>query len=140
MRRSIVIGTLLTLMVLLVAGCGGDDDAASLEGTRWVLDSIDDGTASVPVVEGTEPYLEFTGDTVAGSDGCNQITGSVTVGPDDAIAFGGDMAGTLMACPEPVMDQAAAIVGLLAEASTYAVDDSTLTLTSGGGSLVYVAG
>jgi heat shock protein HslJ len=128
-------------LLLLLAACGGEEDGgASLEGTRWVLDSVDTGTSSEPILTGTEPYLEFEGATVAGSDGCNQISGEVTVGPDDAIAFG-QMAGTMMACEQAIMAQATVINEALAEATTYQIEGDQLTLSSEGGTdLVYVAG
>ncbi|RPI26136.1 MAG: META domain-containing protein, partial [Actinobacteria bacterium] len=111
-----------------------------LEGTRWVLDSIDDGTSSVQVLEGTEPFLEFDGETVSGSDGCNSFNGGVTVGPDDAIAFG-QMAGTMMACEEAITIQATAINAALAGVITYQVDGDQLTLSADDGTgLVYGAG
>ena len=136
MRRAVV----LSLAVLLVlTACGGDEEQG-LEATRWVLETIDSGDSSTPVLAGTEPYLEFAGETVSGSDGCNQFSGGVTVGPDDAIAFG-QMAGTLMACEQAIMDQATAINVALAEVTTYQVDGDQLILSSDGGSqLVYAAG
>jgi heat shock protein HslJ len=136
MRRILLIG--LAALVLLAA-CGGGDDEQSLDGTTWVLETIDDGDASTPVLPDTEPTLVFDGTSVSGSDGCNNLSGTVTVGPDDAISFG-QMAGTLMACPEPIMDQAAIINETLAAAETYEINDTTLMLSSEDRQLIYSAG
>ena len=136
--RRLVAASIAMAVVFAIAGCGGDE--TSLDGTNWTLETIDSGTASSPAIEGTEPTLVFAGTMVSGSDGCNQLSGSVTVGPDDAMSFG-PLASTQMACEQPVMDQASAIGEILAGVGTYTIDGSTLTLTAGDGSrLIYTAG
>ena len=75
-----------------------------LAGTSWVLSSLD---GNLPVPD-TTVTLQFGADgTASGTDGCNQY--STTFTQDGAsLTINQPMASTMMACPEPIMNQAAA--------------------------------
>lgn len=64
---------LVTIAVLAGCSCSG---AAVLENTAWELESL----AGNDVLPGTTITLEFSGDQVSGSAGCNQYGGSYRVG------------------------------------------------------------
>ena len=109
-------------------------DPAALVGTAWVLDSLH----GVAPLEGTSVLLEFiAADRAAGSDGCNRYTiGYLADGAGISFQPGG--AGTMMACPEPVMTQAAAYMEALVSAAAWSVADGVLTLADASGAPVLV--
>jgi heat shock protein HslJ len=53
----------------------------SLQGTRWVLESLVDGQVASSVPEGVEAFLEFEGEKVVGNGGCNGLGGQAVQGP-----------------------------------------------------------
>jgi heat shock protein HslJ len=95
---------------------------ASLEGTAWVLA----GNEAVS--------LQFEQGRVSGSDGCNRFNGpylsrgtSLTIGPP--------LAATQMACPPPVMQQAARFNQALAATRFFRRDGANLRLLGADGSV-----
>jgi len=95
---------------------------ASLEGTAWVLA----GNEAVS--------LRFEQGRVSGSDGCNRFNGpylsrgaSLTIGPP--------LAATQMACPPPVMQQAAQFNQSLAATRFFRRDGANLRLLAEDGSV-----
>jgi heat shock protein HslJ/uncharacterized lipoprotein YbaY len=103
-----------------------------LAGTSWTLASLN-GADPLADVEVTM-YFGADG-SLAGSDGCNRFTTSYTV-DGDTITINPNGASTMMACPEPVMQQSAAFMAALGSAATFSIDGSTLALADGTGSTV----
>lgn len=102
----------------------------ALEGTRWVLDSVIEGSepdgavSSVP--EGVEAHLLFDDGTVTGSTGCNQLTGEAAV-EGDRIVFG-PIATTLMICEDPLGAVESPMLAVLDGTVRWTVDGDRLTL------------
>lgn len=117
---------------------GGVDVATpAVEGTTWELDASasEHPAGTLPEVN---VQLRLEDGSVSGSDGCNRVTGSYTL-DGDAIEFG-ELAGTMMACPEPpdAMESAARYVASLQSGGTVEVVDAgegatTLVLTTNDG-------
>lgn len=108
---------------------------AALVGTEWVLETLQRGeTASTPVAPAT---IRFSDDgTVSGSGGCNGFGGSW-----DAETGFGQLASTLMACEEPVMDQEQFVLSILTPEATLTIEGSALTIADlDGNALIYRAG
>ena len=93
--------------LLLLAACTappGDGTAENgsasfaLASTRWTLQALgDDAGAGNRAVT-----LNFGRDgTITGNDGCNQIRGDYAV-DGQSIEIGGNLAGTAMACADPI--------------------------------------
>lgn len=125
---------------LLLAACGSDDggQAASLEGTTWVLDAASMGELMDPVPADARVDLTFEDDQAGGTSGCNSYRGEYTV-DGDSLSFG-PLAATQMACEQPLMDLEAAYLAALADVSGFEVDaGGDLILTGGEVSLSYVA-
>lgn len=139
----ILVSTAIAVLVLSACvpvnrvGSGGAPLAAPandpLAGTGWLLTELG-GQAPL---DGTTVTLNFAaGGSAGGNDGCNSYFTSYTV-DGAAIAFG--MGGsTMMACPEPIMTQAAAYQAALAAAATFAVADGVLTLSDASGAAIAV--
>lgn len=100
----------------------------TLDGTSWVL-------ASLPgreLVSGTTATISFQDGRAAGSDSCNRFTMPYSV-EGATISFPGQAAGTMMACPPGVQEQAQAFTTALSGAQGWAVADGLLTLKDADG-------
>ncbi len=117
---------LLGLVLLTLMGCQLlPRRSIDLEGTSWALSSLE-GSLPLPGITVT---LQFgTDGTASGSDGCNQFSTAYSQRRDN-LTFEEPMASTLMACPEPVMDQATAYMRALVATTNYTASDRELILT-----------
>ncbi len=127
----------LSILVLVVAltACGAPRPSANLDGTEWVLQSVD---GSSPLA-GTEITLAFSGGQASGSAGCNTYAGPYSVEGEDGLSFSG-LANTEMACLEPVgiMDQEEKYLEALRAATGFRLSDGELQIFSAEGAvLVY---
>jgi heat shock protein HslJ len=117
---------------VIATGCGTSPRAEAavpqLDGTAWVLHELP-GRTLLPQTAAT---LQFEGDRLSGSDGCNRYRGRYS-------AAGGKfkvvppLAGTQMACPPDVMAQARAVTEALTQAGAYDVVDGRLRLLAASG-------
>lgn len=100
--------------------------AATIEGQAWRLASLPGHDLGVL---GAGQYLtaRFEAGRVSGFSGCNRFMGSYTVDRDQLTL--GQLAGTMMACPDAAMAIEAAFKGSLAGTLRYAILDDRLTLT-----------
>lgn len=109
-------------------GCGGDP-ATLLRRNAWRVTAIAGAAfpADVPL-EGTMAF-DATG-MVSGKAFCNRFTGSYKLG-GEGLGFG-PLAGTRMACPEPLSALEKAMFDALAKTTRFDLgDDGTLTLLAG---------
>ena len=133
-------GIALTACATLPMAASPAEGSVPLEGTFWLLESyVDAQGESHSVLPRTQVTIEFRAGKVAGSDGCNQYFGeykldgtSLTVSP---------LGSTMMACPELIMNQAAAFTAGLASTASFDVKGQTLTLKNaeGGSAMVLQA-
>jgi heat shock protein HslJ/uncharacterized protein YraI len=135
--RTLATAALLAIAVLVLAACqpvpvpvatSVPQPPASfdLADTSWVMSSVS-GDLPLP---GTTVTLQFGGDgTASGSDGCNRF--STTYTQDGAsLTIKQPMASTMMACPEPVMNQATAFSNALGQTTNFVGDEKQLILRS----------
>jgi heat shock protein HslJ len=125
-------------MVLALAGCSTDREAATPARTIEVPDPLADGVwlaediGGRAVVDQAPTTLSFTTDGRAeGSGGCNRYSGPVSV-DGSAIVFG-PLSATRKACVPVVLDQEQKFLIALAGARSYVLDGSILTLRDTGG-------
>lgn len=113
----------LTLDGRVLRGCGGDP-ADLLTGGTWQITALD-GAA---LIEPERLSLNFlNAGRVAGSSGCNRIIGGFTL-TGEGLQFG-PMASTMMACPDPLMEQERRILDAMEQVAAFDVDaDGTLRL------------
>jgi len=115
-------------LALAAAACGSDEDAGSeavsLPGTGWSATGI----AGAPDLSGAStPTLFFEEeDSMNGSTGCNQYSGTYTVDADSLGLSVGPM--TLVACPPPQDEIESAFLAALTATDTFSADAETLTL------------
>src|SRR4029077_12549293 len=95
---------------------------AMLENTYWKL--TDRGGAPVAASDSKrEPYLTFRSlkHHVAGTSGCNRLFGTYETGADQSMKL--KMGGmTMMACPEPLMQQEKNLLEALGVVTNYRLD------------------
>lgn len=102
--------------------------AATLEGANWRLAALPGHT--VPAGNGA-PMARFEGGRVSGFSGCNRFTGGYTVDRDRLTI--GNLAGTMMACPEPAMAVEKAFLSSLSGTLAANVEGKRLSLTPAAG-------
>ena len=126
MRKPLFSAVLAVLLIgaslLVLVGCSANRNP--LDGTEWKLagwslNSLDPADFTITA--------KFTKETISGSSGVNTYSGPYKLGAGGAFSVG-QIAGTLMAGPEPAMRAEGAYLTLLGQASSYKVVDSRLTL------------
>jgi heat shock protein HslJ len=100
----------------------------TIEGPLWRLTRLrgQDEQALAGLPAGIT--VRFEAGQLQGFDGCNQLVGSYTIAGDRLIL--GQLAGTMMACPPPVMAFETAFRGAFTGALRFSVADGRLTLTA----------
>lgn len=144
MRRAILtttaLATVLVALALVAAACGSDSDSDSadtrsetqglpdlqteLEAQEWVLDASD---SSVELPDGASATLNVDGETTNGVGPCNSYSGPFVLDGDSVEI--GPLAGTLIACEQPLMDAQDAFTGALEAVDTVEITDDRLVLT-----------
>ncbi len=124
-----MVGAVLLLLTACTAppGEGNAENGSgnfSLASTRWTLQSLGDDAGA----GNTAVTLNFGQDgTIAGNDGCNQFRGDYAV-DGQSIEIGGNLAGTAMACADPIGAGARAYREVLHRVANFALDDTRLDL------------
>jgi len=116
------------LIGILLGACSTmapTDKATSLDGTNWVLSTLP-GKA---LVAGSFVTLRFEDGRVSGTDGCNRYSGAYTASGGQ-LQFDERMATTMMACTDPLMEQANAFMAALAQVRSYRIAAGQLILLS----------
>jgi heat shock protein HslJ len=129
--ETIDLGSVM-LMAVDGPGTAADDTTAefSLAGTWVVEDILGDG-----IIDASRVTLEFGEQRVAGRASCNSYQGAWSL-KDGKLSID-DVAVTMMACPEPLMNQERRFLDALASTDGMRFDDTgALFLTSGGDALL----
>lgn len=135
-KNRVVMGSLLVVAgAMLMAACGSDDDAgdgagstdgAAVEGSVWVLEELS-GDA---VPDGVTVTLEYDGEMIAGTGGCNRYRSSASF-DDGSVTIAPEIVSTMMACPEPESDVEQRYLATLPGASGFEVSGDELRITDG---------
>lgn len=121
----------LLAVAALASACGtmpAMETLPSLDGTSWVLKDLTGRT----LADGQRPTLQFTGDRLAGTDGCNRFSGRYTTAKQ-AFKVVQPLATTQMACPGEIGEQARAYIEALTVAGSYRLDAGELQLIAASG-------
>jgi heat shock protein HslJ len=113
---------------------GGGTADASLESTSWKLTGLGDSSVSAPSPQ-REAYflLDPANHRVSGSGGCNRLAGSYEL-HGKQLKFG-QMAGTMMACPEG-MDTEQAFLKSLGQVTRWKITGQSLELFDSDGKVL----
>lgn len=127
-KGVVLSGILLLSGITAHAGSPGD-----LVG-KWDLKTIQ----GEPVLDEGPTMLEFNEEgRVAARAGCNNIMSSYELSAD-GIRFG-QGASTMMACPQPQMDQEQGFIKAMEAARGYALDGDTVRFNDGDGNALFSA-
>lgn len=94
-----------------------------LAGTSWVLADL----GGQAVRNDTQVTMRFEDGRLGGTDGCNRYSTAYQA-DGGKLSVDKNVVSTLMACPEPIMQQASAYIAALTQAATYKVEGGQLTL------------
>ncbi len=115
------------------------DGNNELQGTSWILATFGPNDNQTAVLPNTELTLNFDGEQINGSAGCNSYFAEATVAEDGILSVG-LVGSTLMAClDEDVMQQESDFLAALAQVTSYTLSGNRLTLHTDNGSLQFVA-
>ncbi|ARE83262.1 META domain protein [Roseovarius mucosus] len=116
----------LTLGEREFSGCGGAPEDL-LTGPSWQVTVL----GETPLIEPERLTLNFiTPGRVAGSSGCNRLVGGYTL-TGEGLQFGA-MGSTMMACPEPLMEQERRMLDALEQVTRFDIaEDGALRLIGG---------
>lgn len=104
-----------------------------LAGTGWILTEVN----GQPALADVSVTLEFADGRLGGSDGCNSYGGGYRV-EDGRLIVGADMASTLMACADEIMQQASAFTAVLLQSPAFSIEGERLTLLGEDGAALAV--
>jgi heat shock protein HslJ len=122
---------MVTALTACSVGGSGATAAPPLAGTTWILASLPGRT----LVPQAMPSLAFgAGDRATGSDGCNRYGATYRAsGAALTVTPGG---ATMMACAEPVMEQARAFMSALSATRSHALVGGQLLLRDDAGTVI----
>ncbi len=118
MKKKVLFSILMTMVLL--TGCSQTN---KLEKTGWILKSLN----GQPALTDSTITLNFSEGKASGTDGCNSINGSYKSG-GNKLTFGKDFMSTMMACSEPVMNQAADYITALNQTKSFNLINDVLTM------------
>lgn len=119
---------MLTPAIAFCTAVNPSKDPARLVDTSWNLSTLP-GYSLLPDRPVT---MHFDAGEVQGSDGCNRYRAPYTIDVG-SFQLSGNIVSTKMACPEPVMKQAAAFIGAFAKARAVRIDSGQLVLLDADG-------
>lgn len=126
---KIIIFTIGSMSILLLAACSTSGSDQELTGNIWLLSELN----GKPPITGTAITAEFDDEgRVGGSSGCNNYNTSYEVG-GDKLAVGDPIASTMMACPEPIMEQERDYLQALAATTTFEIANGELIIKDSNG-------
>lgn len=119
----------IAALAIVAAACGDDSDAPAAPPVDDLADRtfLSTDASTFEVVDGTTITVSFRADgTIGVAGGCNSIGGPYTI--DDGVLVADELASTMMACDDALMDQDDRLTELLTSRPAVAVDGDTLTI------------
>lgn len=131
----------LTIILILVALLGCNQKTPEPPGTEWDLISLDGNN----IIEGTAITLNFTDEYLGGEMGCNGYGGSPDGGKyrvtgDGTLTLILPLAVTVQLCTEPegIMEQEAAYIEALRNATNFRMVDNRLEIGNEEGEIILI--
>ncbi|UCE00687.1 MAG: META domain-containing protein [Chloroflexota bacterium] len=120
------------ISLMLIAACSTPGSAKRLSGRSWVLSRLKDQ----PPITGTTITANFDQNgEVSGSSGCNSYRTTYEV-KNRQLTFDQAIASTLMACPEPNMEQERNFFEILTNTTSFEItNDELILIDAHGGEL-----
>jgi prepilin-type processing-associated H-X9-DG protein len=105
---------------------------AALLGAEWKVTEI----AGKGIVPNSKPNIMFADGRVSGAGSCNRFMGGYTVAADGLSLQMSQMASTMMACPDELMQQERVFLDTLGAVTGYSVAGNVLTLKTADGKTI----
>lgn len=119
-RRVSITLFLVAVFLLVFAHVADAADHDPLAGTHWWVEDISQGG----VIDNSHTTIYFVeAGRVAGDSGCNRYMGGYTR-DGEALSFG-NLAGTMMACPEALMNQERRFHEAMGQVTAWRIDGET---------------
>lgn len=128
-HRSSIAGLALLLLMAIGAGCSATGAPPQLTDRAFLSVAVTDGGAARALVAGTRIRLDFRGNDLGASAGCNSIGGTWSIQGGKLVFDGGGM--TEMGCDPARHAQDDWLVELLGSRPTIQLNGNELTLESG---------
>jgi heat shock protein HslJ len=133
MHTKIFFGILTMVVGLNLASCASaitsaDASTNTLNHSSWILSSINNQA----VMPDSTITLNLEDGKMTGTDGCNRYH-TVYMLNADKLSINKNIATTMMACPEPITQQASAYMSALTETVSYKIEGQQLTLLNASG-------
>lgn len=103
-----------------------------VDGTTWRAVTVA-GRTPMP---GAEPTISFAGESISGTDGCNQYGGSLRFEGSGFVTH--ELGGTLMLCEDRIMAVSEPFLAILRDVDRVALVDGRLMLAGAAGEAVFV--
>jgi heat shock protein HslJ len=135
--KRIILVLLVIAAAAGIAACTVSKDEAKLEGVRWVLQSYGTPGNMIAAVTDNPVWIEFKSadKTVSGNAGVNGFGGKYKIDGNNLTID--SLMQTLMAGPEPLMNQETAFMKILTSTQSFKIEGQKLTITGTEGSLVF---
>lgn len=111
--------------------------ANELIGTTWDLVEWMTSDGSMTLIPGTSITIQFDGENLSGSSGCNSYSGAYSANAGTLSFSGPGFISTMMACEETVMQQEFAYLQQLATATGYTLNGDQLTILTPTGDMTF---
>ena len=122
---------LLAAAAVLCTACGESEASGSAADALAGREFVSTGVTGHRLVAGSQIRLNFDGDRLGASAGCNQLGGTWSI-DGDVLVVPDEMVMTEMACDPPaLMDQDTWLASFLTSRPSVALDGDTLALTGG---------
>ena len=135
--KKLIVTLSVVCIILSAVSCG--TSGSTLEQNKWSLNSYGDQNNPEQVLDGTEITATFdkAKGEVSGSGGCNTYFATYEIDGNNLSIS--NLAWTERACLSPVgvMEQEQEFLSLLANAESFQVNDTTLTITCSDGRNLY---
>ncbi len=118
------------LACLLLAACAPSD---SLNGTTWILATLQ----GQPALMDKSVTLNFADGVLSGNDGCNSYSTTYQIS-GEKLTIDKNIISTMMACADPIMQQASAFQEVLINTTAYQIDKNQLSLVDENGQTLAV--
>jgi heat shock protein HslJ len=135
MFTKICLVVFATISCLVIASCTPAITSAStipfsLNNTSWILANLNNQSATPDSMIS----INFAQNNISGSDGCNRYRASYTQNADKLmLTVNKNLISSMMACPEPLMQQASAYISALTDTVSYKIDGQQLILFNASG-------
>lgn len=127
--NKLVILAFGSVAVLLLTACASSASSQDLTGSFWLLGEL----KGAPPTAGTTITAQFDASgRISGSSGCNNYSTTYEINGSQ-LTISEPVASTMMACPEPIMEQEQEYMRVLSETASFEINNEELIFQDSNG-------